>query len=181
MMDENLLIQLEEKAYPQIVADLQVENVKEVVEKFNELLRLTLDITLRVPSPEGMQVARKVGESLIEKIATLPVEQRLNYVEEQLLERQMGELDISSWNMVKKTLLKNYDQKVLKALAQELLEEAHRLQKILAGKPQSWRPRFGRTMSDILLDCQYVLGQTDKLSFRFGRVINSLKRGTNDH
>jgi len=105
----------------------------------------------------------------------------LEFLEKELFTLRVRELDKSSWDMAKSTLMKNADSEALKKQAQILLEEAVNIQTTLNSQPDSWRKEYGRTLSEIFLDCRYVLGKKDKLSFRFGRMIKSLKKSTTGH
>lgn len=161
------------------VHDQQAELVKDIPETEHEtllsalknLLVQKIELLYEVPSPNNDAFAARIVNQLLSEIRSLPPAQRLSNITQQLLELKIARLDRQSQILTKLWLGVNPKRAVLRRQAEEILHETQQLLETLDAPSKQL---FGRMLSEILAECNYISGISKDTSLRMGRLLKHL-------
>ncbi len=173
-MNEEIVQTLLQEAPPRILAGLSPEESTVVAVRFERLLRVALEKDRSgVPDPHAMGL--RIGRRIMEKISEVPPTKRLEYIEEELLSREISSLDWQARKLAEQALQASPDLLTLRTQAKAILDRINELYRLLDEKDPTWEHRYGRTLSEASLDCGFVLGEHHYSSMRLGRTIEFMK------
>ncbi len=173
-MDEHILQELTDTAKPLIMAGLDQE-AESMVAEFNRLLQQVIEGVYRTPSEHNATLARQAGEELIRQVADLPPQERSDFIADKVFNIRVNEASKQAWQVVMQWL--SNPEESLRIQARDILSQAKHLSDELEQKyPPAVRSRYGRVLSEAILDCEYVLGATDKVSLRLGRALGATQK-----
>lgn len=172
-MNEQIFQKLRQEAAPFILADLHPKDAAAVAAAFERLLRIVLDKD-RSTIPNADAMALSIGENLIKKTSEVPPEKRLEYIEQELLSREISSLDWQARRLGEQSLGDAPDLPALRVQARVVLDKLGQIRSRLKEKGSEWERRYSRTLSEASLDCRFVLGEDRHSSLRLGRDIEVL-------
>lgn len=175
-MDNKEIVQiLLQEALPYILIDVRPEDSAAVTTMFERLLKTALDKDRSVvPDPDAMGI--RIGRRIIEKILGIAPEKRLEYIQQELFDSEISDLDRIARKIAERSVYTSQDLPALRTQAKVVLERIEELRSGFTQNKVDWKPRYGLTFSEIRLDCGFVLGKHHYSSMRLGRTIELLKR-----
>ena len=117
-------------------------------------------------------LATRSGEMLINKFASMPLHAGMIVLESKILFDQIFILD----NKVRELGLRflqsadDKEKKNYQKMAKDLEEEFQSIKNHLIDDSMSWQQQYARLFSEISLDLNYIIGTSNQLSFRMGKV-----------
>jgi hypothetical protein len=174
-MNESLFKSLIREASPKISTNLSSKDSSAVIVVFESYLRVVFEKIYLRSLPKIDEVALRIGQRVIKEVSEVAPEQRLEYIQRELLDREIGDLDRSAWDIAELSLQDFADLPALQAQAKTILENIVEKQKLLDEKGPEWRMRYARNLSEAALDCNFVLGDHSRSSLRLGRTIRFLQ------
>lgn len=175
-MNANLIKTLSQQAQSQISADLSLQDSSSVVTEFERLLNAALEVVYLTPSPKNDEIAQRVGQSLIKKVSQVPPQTRLEFIQNELIEQEVRNLNMTAWKIAQQWIAKSPNRPALQAQAKTVYENTQQLYNLLDQMGTSWRDRYNRSLAEALSDCRYVLGLSQHSSLRLGRLLKILTR-----
>ncbi len=173
-MNEKIIQTLMQEAPPHILADLSPEDSAAVASGFERLLRVALEKD-RSDAPDPDAMGLRIGRRIIEKISEVAPEKRLEHIQQELLDREISDLDRRARGLAEQSLQASPDLLTLRAQARVILNKLEHVHLLLKEKGPDWEHRYGRTLSEALMDCRFVLGINRLSSLRLGRDIRFMK------
>jgi hypothetical protein len=174
-MNEDLIQTILREAPSRILTGLSPEDATSVEAAFERLVRVAIGKADPTFFPNFEILTLGVGDDLIKAVAEVPPENRLAYIEQELLDREISDLDRSAWDIAELSLQDLPDLPALQAQAKTILDNILEKQQLLEEKGPEWQMRYARNLSEATLDCNFVLGDHSRSSLRLGRTIRFLQ------
>jgi len=166
MENKDIINSIISRVSGELKKDMSDDNSKEVLDEYRDFLELTLDKM----SEEEKQW---FPDFEVENVAELDATNRLEHIQEERASLEIGILEREAWDLAMK-----YSNNEGKGNAAELKETAKDLkQKIeefadsLEEADSDLSKRFARIISEVLLDCEYIIGDKQVASLRMGRIL----------
>jgi hypothetical protein len=175
-MNQELLRALEQEAHDPITSGLSGEESVRVERLFANVLRSITEPIYQTPVQHKDAVARRTAENLIRRTASVPSKDRVNYLTKENFNQDAHHLDTQAFAVAKQLLINPNQREALIPQARSILAKVERLKGEIARIWPDQRERYGRILSEAVLDCQYVVSPTDKTSLRLGRLAKAGKR-----
>lgn len=174
-MNEEIIQKLIKEAKHKIIEKLSSRDAEVLVVTFEQYLRSTLEKTYRRDKPKVDEIALRIGRTIIKEVSELLPENRLEHCQRELLDQKIGDLDRSSWDIAEKYISDETIIPVLQSQASKNLEKIQEIYRFLEQKGVDWQNRYGRTLSEATLDCQFVLGNHSQSSLRLSKILRFLQ------
>lgn len=177
-MNEQIIQTLLREAPSQILADVRPEETAAVAAAFEHLLRLVVgkdrsSVQSYIPDLDAFTLG--IGKNIIKEISEIAPEKRLAHIQQELLDREIWDLDRRAKDLAERSLTGSPDLPALRAEAEPIKERIEELSREFEEKGIDWETRYGLTLSEDKLDCGFVLGEHHVTSMRLGRRIRMLK------
>jgi len=163
-------------ASSQISEGLSSEEYSVVRDELARLINTSLEPTYKRMPPDLEETVLWSSQRIIGEVAKIPPEKRLEYIQLEILHREIGRLDWDCREIAEKSIADSPDMPALRVWAKENLEKVEGYYRLLEEKVPSWERKFGRNLSEARLDCEFVLGMTQHSSLRLGRTIQILQQ-----
>ena len=175
-MDNNIIENQIQMASSQISAGLSSEEYTIVRDELVRLINTALAPTYKRRPPDLEKTVLFASQRVIGEVVKIPPEQRLEYIQLEILSYEIGELDWDCREIAEKSIAASPDMPALRARAKENLEKVEEYYRLLEEKGPFWERQFGRQLSEAVLDCEFVLGISRHSSLRLGRTIQILQQ-----
>ena len=177
-MDKNIIENQIQMASTQISVGLSSEEYSIVRVELARLINTALEPEFKTtpPDPNLEKIVLFSSKRIIGEVVKIPPEQRLEYIQTEILHYEIGKLDWDCREIAEKSIADSPDMPALQARAKENLEKVEGYYRFLEEKVPSWERKFGRQLSEARLDCEFVLGASMHSSLRLGRTIQILQQ-----
>jgi hypothetical protein len=174
-MNLELLRALEQEAHNPITAGLSGEESTQVEQLFTSVLRSLIEVIFLTPVQHKNAIAQRTGEDLIRRVASISPYDRVGYLIKEKIDQDIRRIDFAAFALAKRLLMNPNQRESLIPQAKKILSASDRCKEEIMNTWPQQNERYGRLFSEISLDCQYVLGGTDKTSLRLGRLLKTRK------
>lgn len=177
-MNKNIVENQVQMASNQISAGLSSEEYSTVCVELARLINTALEPEFKTtpPDPDLEKTVLFSSRRIIGEVVKIPPEQRLEYIQLEILHHKIGRLDWDCREIAEKSIAASPDIPALQAQAKENLEKIEGFYRLLEERVPSWERQFGRQLSEARLDCKFVLGVSRHSSMRLGRTIRILQQ-----
>jgi len=175
-MIEDLIQRILQDAPARISFGLSPDDAVVAMSEFERLIRIAIGSRDTTTFPNFNEMALRIGARITQEVSEVPPEKRLEYIQQELLVREVGSLNWEAWNIAEKSLQEAPDLPALQAQARVILDKIIQIHCLLKEKGSEWERRFGRDLSEATLDCEFVLGDHSRSSLRLGRTIRFLQK-----
>jgi hypothetical protein len=173
--NEKMISTLLQEAQPFILNGLSKDKTNLLIVGFEHLIRNIFEDADRELFPDFEAMSLRIGRRIIKEVGETPTEKRLEYVQLEILNREIDRLDWDCRDIAEKSISNSPDMTDLKSQAKENLEKVEEYYHLLKEKGSFWEKKFGRTLSEARHDCEFVLGISEYSSLRLGRMIRILQ------
>ena len=175
-MNQELLQALEQEAREPITAGLSNQESSQTERLFASLLRSIIETIYLTPVQQKDTIARRTGEDLIRRTASVSPKDRVEYLIREKLDQDVRNLGVQAFAIAKQLLIKPDQRESLVPQARSIMADVERLEREIVHTWPAQVGRYGQIISEIKLDCHYVARSTEKTSLRLGRLIKAGKR-----
>jgi hypothetical protein len=175
-MNQELFRTLERESQEPIMAGLSEKESAQAEELFSSMLRSIMEIIYQTPVQQQDAIARRAGEALIRRMASVPSKDRVNHLIRERFDQEVHHLDIQTFTLARQVLISPNLRESLIPQARTALEKAGRLREEIIQVWHEQGNKYGRIFSEVILDCHYVLNPTTKTSLRLGKLMKVKKR-----
>lgn len=181
MNNEAIFQELFQKAKRPLAKGVPPKHVRVLWQQFSILLKHDFQYIYGQDFNNKDQMARQQGDVLINKIASVAPATRLQAIKKELATTELNQLDATARELGMKWLSADYlsgdERLALQQKARATKQQLEQLYDSLAQDDPSAIEFFGWQFSESLLDCEFVLGESDgAMSFRTWRLYEQTKR-----
>ncbi len=152
-MNETIFQDLKRQAHPLITEGVSTNEIQDLITSFDEMLRH------EISSPRAEKndkIARRIGRRVIQKIIEMPPQERLRFIEIEMLDRNLFLTDKASQRMAELCLSHPSLRPVLHPLAEKIYDQAKAACARISEKYDKRVARYEERCMETFLDCDFV-------------------------